>query len=65
MLLTKEMLAQGASDRGGHSRRQVEILGGGWPTTCGWQKALIGREISDEAFAEFVALAKRAVAAAG
>jgi hypothetical protein len=63
MLLTKEMLAQGASDRGGYSRKQVEILGGSWPHTPGWQKALIGREVSDEAFAEFVKLAKRAVTA--
>lgn len=60
MLLTKEMLAQGASDRGGYSRKQVEVLGGSWPHTRGWQEALIGREVSDEAFAEFVRLAKRA-----
>jgi len=63
MFLTKEMLAQGASDRGGYSRKQVEVLGGSWPHTPGWQKALIGREVSDEAFAEFVKLAKRAVTA--
>lgn len=63
MLLTKEMLAQGASDRGGYSRKQREILGVSWPSTRGWQKALMGREIPDEVFAEFVRLAKRACTA--
>jgi predicted GIY-YIG superfamily endonuclease len=59
MRLTKETLAQGASDRGGFSRKQTDILGVGWPRVRGWRKALMGREVPDEVFAEFVRLAER------
>jgi predicted GIY-YIG superfamily endonuclease len=64
MRLTKETLAQGASDSGGFSRKQTDLLGVSWPRVRGWQKALMGSEVPDEVFAEFVWLAKRLSTAA-
>ena len=59
MRLTEEMLAQGASGKSGYSRKQLAIFGIDWPPVRGWKKELLDREVSEEAFAEFVQLAKR------
>lgn len=59
MEITQELLAAGASDGGGFSKRQTELLGMAWPLPRGWKCSIIGRAISDEAAEEFVRLANR------
>ena len=59
VIVTRALLAAGASDRGGFSRKQVELLGGEWPLRHGWKDALLGRQISNEDAQAFVALAGR------
>jgi len=56
MLVTGKILEQGKSKRGAWSRAQVEALGVSWPLTGGWKKNLIGKEVSEEQVAEFLAL---------
>lgn len=62
MEITQELLAAGASEGGGFSRRQTELLGVAWPLPSGWKRSVIGRMISDEAAEEFVRLAGRHLA---
>lgn len=56
MEITKELLAAGASQRGGFSKQQIALLGISWPLQRGWKKSIIGGVISDEAAEEFVSL---------
>lgn len=56
MIITMEFLMAGATQRGAHKRRQVELLGEEWPPTKGWKKKIIGKEISDEVAEEFIRL---------
>jgi len=55
--ITEELLASGASERGGFSREQLELLGIAWPLQAGWKRAAIGTEVSDAAATAFVELA--------
>ena len=59
MIVTDELLAAGASKRGGLSRQQLALLGVDWPPSSGWKKSIIGRSIPDERAAEFIRLARR------
>lgn len=59
MEITEEFLAAGASERGGFSRQQADLLGVGWPLPHGWKRSVIGKTISNEAAEEFVLLAGR------
>lgn len=59
MKITEELLAAGASERGGFSRQQTELLGVTWPLAKGWKRSIIGKTISDDAAEEFVRLAGR------
>jgi predicted GIY-YIG superfamily endonuclease len=56
MEVTIEFLAAGASEAGGHTRRQVELLGLNWPLSKGWKQSIIGSTISDEIGEEFLSL---------
>ncbi|NDJ58759.1 GIY-YIG nuclease family protein [Enterobacteriaceae bacterium 4M9] len=56
MIITMELLTAGATERGSHKRRQVELLGEEWPPTRGWKQRVIGKVISDEAAKEFILL---------
>lgn len=51
--VTKEYIDFHKSIKGGWTRKQVEALGASWPLKPGWQEGVIGREISDEAAADF------------
>lgn len=62
MEITEELLAAGASKRGGFSKRQVELLGIAWPPQRGWKKSIIGNTISEEAAEEFVRLSDQHLA---
>lgn len=57
MKVTEEFLALGASERGGFSKRQTELLGLEWPLPRGWKRSVIGHIISDEAAKEFIRIA--------
>ena len=56
MIITMELLMAGATQRGSHKRRQIELLGEEWPPTRGWKQRIIGKVISDEAAEEFIRL---------
>lgn len=56
MILTRESIHAGKSDRGGWTRRQVELLGVRWPLGKGWLVAIVGRQIPDRAYEQFLLL---------
>lgn len=56
------LLAAGASDRGGYSRRQVELLGLPWPLPRGWKKSVTGNLIPKRAAEEFLRLSNQHLA---
>lgn len=56
MLLSKGILEQGKSKRGGWSRAQVEALGGKWPLERKWKDTLLGKDIPDDAIQNFLSL---------
>lgn len=57
MEITEDLLAAGASERGGFSKQQLALLGLEWPLSRGWRNLVIGRSISEEAAEEFLRLA--------
>lgn len=52
----KQWIEQHATAQGGHTRRQLAILGIGWPPKPGWQLAAVGHQISDAGRAAFEAM---------
>jgi hypothetical protein len=54
-LITEELLALGRSDAGGWSKAQLAVLGVPWPPVTGWKKTVLGRRITDDAAAAFIA----------
>lgn len=54
MEITEKLLAAGASERGGFSKRQAALLDLPWPLPSGWKTGIIGKIISDENAEEFV-----------
>lgn len=59
MRLKAEDIEAGRSSNGGWSRAQVELLGVSWPLVSGWKKALIGKEVSENAYKRFIAFKGR------
>lgn len=55
--VTPDLIAAGASVANGYTRRQVELLGLGWPPPRGWKRSIVGTSVSREAATEFVRLA--------
>lgn len=56
MILSKQAIDQGRSDRGGLNREQLAILGVSWPPKHGWERRIIGKEISVREYDEFLRL---------
>lgn len=56
VVVTKEILAQGMSLRGGWSMEQLRLLGVPTPLRSGWRKHLEGSMVSEENIAAFLAL---------
>lgn len=56
MIITMEFLIAGATKRGSHKRRQIELLGEKWPPISGWKQRVVGKVIPDEAAEEFIKL---------
>jgi len=55
-VVTRELLEEGMSRNGGWNRQQLEVLGVSWPLQSGWRRCLLGKVVSAEAIAEFLAL---------
>ena len=51
--VTKEWLEINCTEKGGYTRKQLEILGIEWPPKSGWKELLIGTEITDDVRIEF------------
>lgn len=62
MILTRALINAGKTKAGGITKRQAIILGTPMPTkgfpAKGWTSRLIGTEITEEAYAEYVRLGK-------
>lgn len=56
MILTRELLHQACTKKDGFTRAQVESLGITWPPKKGWLSGMIGKEVTEEQYAEFVRL---------
>lgn len=56
MIITREFLLEGKSDRGGWSRRQVLEIGGSWPLRPGWLDRLVGRDVTELQARAFLAM---------
>ena len=54
VLVTREFIMQGRSERGGWTKDQLALLGVTWPPEAGWIQRVVGTEISAEAAAAFV-----------
>ncbi|WP_234086828.1 GIY-YIG nuclease family protein [Azonexus sp. R2A61] len=59
MEITEELLAAGASARGGFSKQQLALLGIEWPPSRGWKQAIVGRSIPEDDVEEFLRIAGR------
>lgn len=56
MKITATLLDAGKSIRGGWNRKQMDILGVSWPPREGWQKSVIGKDISGDDAERYLAL---------
>jgi len=56
MKLTREDIEKGRSLNGGWSQKQLELLGVGWPLPKGWARSLVGMEVDEKAYLQFVNL---------
>lgn len=54
MKLTRQLIDQGKSARGGWNAKQLAVLGIAWPPLKGWPARLEGQEISDEQYQQFL-----------
>lgn len=56
MKITKEFLKRGMSRKGGLNKYQFAVLGLKHPLRKGWQKRLIGKELSEDKASKFIEL---------
>ena len=54
--ITDELIRSGQSDAGGWNRAQLDLLGVAWPPAHGWKIKIIGKPISADTAAKFLAL---------
>ena len=59
VLLTKQMIEEGISSKGGYNKKQLEILGVEWPPQKGWKSALVGTMISQKQYQDFLNAKKK------
>lgn len=52
--ITNDLIVAGVSGAGGWNRKQLEILGVAWPPRRGWKWAVIGKQITEEQYQEFI-----------
>jgi hypothetical protein len=53
--ITDELIESGKSAAGGYSKAQLAALGVAWPPISGWKSQIIGKQITSDAAARFVA----------
>lgn len=53
--ITRELIHGAATQYGAWTRAQLDVLGVAWPPKQGWQNRLIGMEVEDSVWAQFVA----------
>lgn len=54
IILTKELIERGKSSNGGWNKRQLAIFGLSYPLDRGWINRLVGREVTDKRYADFL-----------
>ena len=54
--ITDDLIESGKSAAGGYSKAQLALLGVAWPPVSGWKKDVIGRQITSDAAAKFMAI---------
>lgn len=52
--MTEDILSAARSAAGGWSKRQLELLGVGWPPAEGWKPSVLGRWFPNHVVAEFL-----------
>jgi len=48
MIITKDYLNKHKTNKGAYTRKQFQILGIGWPPGKGWERQIIGKELTIE-----------------
>jgi len=56
--LTEKLIRAGGTSGIAWNRRQMTLLGIGWPLKKGWMKELIGLQVPDEIYLTFLSLKK-------
>ena len=54
--LSREMIQQGRSSKGGYSKAQLELLGVKWPPKKGWIDKKIAKKFDEEKIKQFIEL---------
>ena len=52
--ITLEMIADAKTKAGGYTRAQLKVLGIDWPPPKGWAKALVGQDIEESLYQQFM-----------
>jgi hypothetical protein len=55
MIITKDFIEQHKTVNGAWTRQQLFVLGIQWPPRHGWMRSVIGRELTPEQVAAFIA----------
>lgn len=59
VIVTRDFLEAGKSDRGAWSKLQLMCIGVAWPPPKGWRKSVIGRAVSNADASNFLSLRNR------
>lgn len=54
MTVTEKIIENGMSNHGGWNKEQLAILGVKWPPKKGWKQRLIGTEITELQYVNFI-----------
>lgn len=63
-VITRELIDQGRTDRGGWTATQINLLGLTWPPAKGWMDRVVGKEISEEDAGRFLLIGQQMRASA-
>lgn len=58
MIVTRDFIENNRTEKGGFTKRQLEILGVRWPPPAGWNRKAVGMELSPEQAEEFCTTAR-------
>ena len=54
MILTKDIIKQAVSPKGGFTKKQLALVGIPWPPVKGWKKKVIGKDFPEETIKLFI-----------